>query len=209
MYYTIKNRTDDETGGVFPQAGCLNQDLAHSIQFDEFSNFDTEILFKLEPKAKLTDVLSQAAISAYGFLINDKVKKILQGFHLMEHRYYKCLVKDQKGIVHKYYWLHLSDNKLLNKIDYAGSKFYTTEFGFRHEDVILKSYDDYKIKKAELGTMYGFKSDLIKLNIEFDYSTDMFNIPIFGKSTYLSKSLADILNDNITGINISTSNIIS
>lgn len=210
MYYSIENSTGKDVGHVFPQASCLNQDLAHSIQFDQFSNFDCEILFKLEPKANLTDVLSQAAISAYGFLISKKTRRIFETFNLMQHRYYKCLVKDQKGLVHDYYWLHLLNNDLFNKIDYAASRFYTTEFGFRNEDVILESYEDYKIRKAELGTMYGFKADSIQLTSEFDYRIDMFNIPIFGKSTYISKVLADTLtNNNITGISINTSNIIN
>jgi len=148
MYYSIKNSTGKDVGNIFPQVSCLNQDLAHSIQFDEFSNFDREILFKLEPKAKLTDVLSQAAISAYGFLVNNKVKQILEGFNLMEHRYYKCLVKDQNGVVHEYYWLHLSDPSLVLTIDYPKSKFFTLEYGFRDADINLTSYDEYKIKKV-------------------------------------------------------------
>ena len=201
MYYTIENRTDDEVGHVFPQVTCSSLDLAHSISFDKRSNLDREILFQLAPKAKLTDVLSQAAISAHGLLINKKVKYLLSGFKLVQHQFYKCEVRDLKGTSFEYYWLHLADYSLLNKINYRSSKFYTLEFGFRENDIMLNSYHDYLLKKEQLGKMQGIGADFVQLNKEFDSSLDLFNIPIFGKGIYAKTSLAEgFLNNRITGI---------
>jgi|SRR6218665_54158 len=190
MYFTINGRTDKEVGNVFPQVECVSQNLTRSINADEFVNLDSELLFQLESKAKLTDVLSQAAIPAYGLLINKKAKDLLERFNLMRHRYYKCLVKDLKGVMHDYYWLHVSDYSILNKINYAESKFYTIEYGFREGEISLTSYDDYKIQKERLGKMWGIGGDLIKLTSEFDYNLDLFNVPIFGKHLFASKRLA-------------------
>jgi len=190
MYYTLEYRTDKEAGNVFPQASCINQDLAHRIPFDKLISLDEEILFQIEPKAILTDVLSQAAISADGLLLNKKVKDLLADFNIMQHRYYKCNIKDLKGFVHEYYWLHISDYSMLDKIDYKKSSFYSLKYGFREANISLDSYTDYKIQKDHLGKMWGIGSDFIKLNNEFDYSLDLFNVPIFGKKIYASKNLA-------------------
>lgn len=209
MYYTIENRTDKEVGNVYPQAGCLSQNLTRSIKFDEFVNFDSELLFQLEPKAKLTDVLSQASIPVYGLLINKKVKDLLQGFNLMRHRYYKCLVKDHKGITHDYYWLHVADNTVLDKIEYGESKFYTIEYGYREGEIALKSYDDYKIQKERLGKMWSIGGDFIKFKQEFDFSLDLFCIPIFGKHLFISEKLANSFQSaGITGVLLTESSTI-
>jgi hypothetical protein len=181
MFFSIVNSTDDSVGFVFPQVGCLNQELAHSITHDEFNNFDRELLFQLEPKAKLTDVLSDASISAYGLLVNEKVRNILAEFTLMRHSYYKCIVRDSHGKTHNYSWLHLADNSLLNKIDYRNSKFYTLEYGFREHDIELSSYEDYKIQRKKLGSMWGIGSDCLKLNREFDF-IDLFRVPLLGNN---------------------------
>ncbi|MBT2563801.1 hypothetical protein J7E50_21420 [Pedobacter sp. ISL-68] len=202
MYYSIENSTGKDVGNVFPQASCLNQDLAHSIQFDEFSNFDSEILFKLEPKAKLTDVLSQAAISAYGFLVNNKVRQILEGFNLMEHRYYKCLVKDQKGVVHDYYWLHLVDDNT-KKIDYSNSIFYWTKSTFRKGILELNSYEDYLKQKKDNGLLWGVSSEKLKLNTRFDTTLDLVSNLPFDSNTYISAGIRETINKlDITGIEI-------
>src|SRR5688572_9942371 len=101
MYYRIENRTDKEVGNVFPQVSCVSINLAHQIQIDEFSYFDSELLFELQPKAKITDILSQAAISAPGLLVNPKVRDLFSQFNLSQHRYYKCFVKDLKEKLHE------------------------------------------------------------------------------------------------------------
>lgn len=202
MYYSIDNSTGKDVGNVFPQVSCLNQDLAHSIQFDEFSNFDSEILFKLEPKAKLTDILSQAAISAYGLLINDKVRQILEGFNIMKHRHYKCLVKDQSGVVHYYYWIHLVEDNT-KKIDYSNSIFNWTKSTFKKGEIKLNSYHDYLEKKKENGILWGVSSEKIKFNELFDTSIDIISCLPFDRNIYISQALKEQINkQNITGIEV-------
>jgi len=199
MYYSIENSTGKDVGNVFPQVSCLNQDLAHSIQFNEFSNFDSEIQFKLEPKAKLTDILSQAAISAPGFLINDKARQVIEGFNLMEHRYYKCLVKDQMGLVHDYYWLHLVKNlNEVNWLDYENSTFYVKEFGFRENDIPIKSYQDYNQKSMEVGDMAVIIIETIKVKENTKINADLFTIPLLTTSIFISERLKRTLEESET-----------
>jgi hypothetical protein len=199
MYYKLENRTDKEVGNVFPQVSCFNQKLAHSIKFDEFSNFDTEILFELSPKAKLTDVLSQATISSHGLLINQKVKDLFVGFTIMEHRYYKCIVKDQKGITHNYYWLHIVKD-LTDAINYNLSTFYYTQSGFKKGAINLKSYTHYLDQKKENGILWGVKIDKISLNKSIDIFDLISCIP-FEMGIYISPLLNVHLQENkISGI---------
>lgn len=211
MWFSVENKTDKEVGSVFPQVSCLNQNLSRSIKFDDFVNLDSELLFQLEPKAKLTDVLSQANISAHGLLINKKVKDLLEKFKLMEHRYYKCLVKDNTGITHDYYWLHISDYSVLDKIDYANSKFNLRESGFREKNITLDSFKDYKDKLDFLGILYTVSADELVLSQEFDSSIDLFNIPIFIKKKIIisEKLKTELISQKITGILLDESSILT
>lgn len=203
MYYTLDNRTDKEVGNVFPQVDCINQELAHAIKFDAFlPNLDTEILFKLEPKAKLTDVLSQGAIAAHGLLVNRKVIDIFASFNLMKHKYYKCLVKDKKDNTHEYFFLHLADN-FTEKIDYEKSIFYSTRSTFRQEEIKISSYEDY-LKKQNLNNfLWGVEIDKISFDKSNNISHDLFSSIPFDMGIYITLKLKLALEEyNISGITI-------
>ena len=200
--YTINIRTDNEVGGVFPQVSCETLDFAHQIKAHIFINLDSPILFTLEPEAKITDILSQASISSYGLMINDKVKNCLSNYKIIHNHTYACTVIDGKHKL-QYYWFQIYDSKILNTINYKESKFYLTEFGFRESNVTLTSFEDFEQHKIRLGKMWGFGADFIKFTNAFDYSLDMFYIPYFGKSIYISDKLAATLIDNkITGMEL-------
>ncbi|RDC55868.1 hypothetical protein DU508_16545 [Pedobacter chinensis] len=202
MYYSIKTRTDKEVGGVFPQVSCLNQQLAHSIQSNSFINADSDLLYKLEPKAKLTNVLSQAEISALGFLIDEKTKGIVKGFDIVPHNYNQATVKDNNGREYHYSWLHLG-TKLedLQWLDYQNSSFYVKEYGFRKEDISIKSYQDYEQKSIEVGDMAVILIEKIKIKPQYRINADMFTLPLLTRNIFISQSLKIALDENsITGI---------
>jgi len=206
MYFKSELNTDPAVSGpTYPQAECLTLGDAHSIKFNEFANPDNlELEYKLASKSKLTDILSQAAISANGLLVNQKVKDILARFNLMQHRYYPVTVYIKKSTA-QYYWLHLVDNSLITFVDFPNSQFYTTKFGYKEEDIILDSYQDYLTKLDGLGFMGGIGSDSIKLNDNFDTNTDLFIISEFDSRPYFSKKLWNFIqSENITGASIDT-----
>jgi hypothetical protein len=206
MYYSIQNLTDKTVGNVFPQAKSINQNIAHAIKFNSFLNLDAELLFQIDTKANLTDILSQAAINTYGLLINEKVKNILSSLKLMEHRYYKTLVRDNKGMPQTYYWLHIYDFSILEKIDYEKSKFYLCDSGFWERDIDLLSYDDYVEKKKSLSITYTFHAERIEFKEGYKESFDLFVIPIFTNQIIITEKLKEIfLKEKITGILIEKS----
>jgi hypothetical protein len=209
MYYTIKKSTGKEIGSVFPQVTCLTQELAHSIKFTEFVNFDTELLFALQPGAILTDVLSQAAISANGLLISQRLKVLLDKFQLMPHKFYRTAIVTMEG-QKIYYWLHFVDNSYKDKIDYDRSVFYWTKSTFKKDIIKLASYDEYLELKKQNGILWGVKAEKIELNQFFDKHLDMFSCLPFDLGIYISAKLYDVLlQEKITGINIKESELLN
>jgi hypothetical protein len=143
-------------------------------------------------------VLSQAAISAHGLLVNAKVKNLLSGFTIMNHKYYKCLVKDLKGNTHDYYWLHLVDN-FTDRINYLKSVFYWTKSTFRKDVIKLTSYQDYLELKKQNGILWGIDIDQISFDEKFNEKLDLFSCIPFDIRIYTSKKLKGALMD-ISGI---------
>lgn len=201
MYYTLDNRTDKEVGLIFPQVSCLSQMDAHRLEYNEFPSFTPKLVFALDRKTKLTDVLSQAAISAHGLLISEQFKKLLEGFNLMQHKFYAATVQTKKGDM--LYWMHFADNDLINCIDYKASKFFRTEYGYREEDIELVSFADYKTKKKKYAKTGTIQSDFIQLNDNFSRNLDCFILPLFDSHLYISEKVTQAIEvENITGIEI-------
>jgi hypothetical protein len=203
MYYSIENQTNTkEVGPDYPQANCLTQPYAHEIKFNSFPNFEPKLIYELSKRAKLTDVLSQAAISAHGLLVGERFKIILQGFNLMKHKFYPVTIQTKKGI-EQYYWLHLVDSSFINVINYNASKFYWTKSTFRKDVIKLTSFDEYQKLKKENGILWGVSIDEIKLNESFDSNLDLFSSIPFDMGIYVSDRLKKkIEEEKITGIQI-------
>lgn len=201
MYYSIKNSIGKETGNVFPQVHCLTQLHAHQLHSDEFPNFEPSLVFELEKKAKLTDVLSQAAISAQGLLISKKLKTLLEEHNLMRHKFYPSLVKTRDGDV-VYYWLHLCQS-YAEFIDYKQSVFCWTKFELQQGEIDVSSIEDYNKKKKEHDINWGVDVESIKLTDKFSPNIDVFSFMPFDFTLYISDRLRNQLLDlRITGLKI-------
>jgi hypothetical protein len=139
-YYILSNATEEKIiGKKYPQCKGMPSGLGLTSKWfeqpnsmtkltnDEFPNFEPELIFELEEKAILTDVVSPSNISAKGMLVNEKVKNILSNFTLMEHKYYPATLihKEQKL---NYYWLHFVKKDLIG-LDLDKSIFYKSMFG--------------------------------------------------------------------------------
>lgn len=188
-----------------------NPNSMTNLDNDDFPNFKPNLLFELEDKAILTDVISPSNISAKGFLISSKLKKILDNFNLMEHRYYGATVIS-KGIEKEYFWLHFKDcdEKYLGEINFVSSSFYVANLAFvRIDDIIIKSYKDFWEKKMNLsmkhilGSKIELSENLKKKNL------DLFYFPYVLDYYLVSKKLYKAINDNeITGFEIKEQNVV-
>jgi hypothetical protein len=203
QYYILDTPAQSkETGNVYPQVAFNNVKEAFKFRHNCYPENEPVLSATLEKGAKLTDVLSQASIAGHGLLINEKVRNILADFKIMNHRFYSCPVKDLNGEIHQYFWLALVQPNIINWIDFSKSSFYTTEAGFREDDIILTSYEDYLYKKEHLPSInWWIKADNIKLNKIID--CDFFVFPQLLHRIILSDKLKQtFINNSIKGIEI-------
>lgn len=201
MYYYIDHRTDKEVGSVYPQIRFNNLKEAFKFRHNLYPEQAPSLSATLEKGAKLTDILSQGSITGHGLLINDKVKNILGSFKVMEHKFYDCPVKDHNGNIHQYYWMALVQPNLIELINFNKSKFYTTEAGFREDNISLESFEDYTKKKSKLPNhAWSIKAEIITLtsqNLDFSVLPNLF-IKIL-----VSEGIKDIfLKEKISGIEL-------
>lgn len=224
-YYFILNSTDEKIiGREFPQCKGMPSGMGLNHKWfeqpnsmtkltnDVFPDFEPELIFELEEKAILTDIVSPSNISAKGFLINQKVKNILSHFNLMEHRYYPAtlIVRGEKF---NYYWLHFKENdeEYLSGINYNESSFVITNLALaKIDDIQIDSRDDFWIKKKKL-PMKHIRAEKIKLIDEIKRKhLDLFYIPYLHSHFFCSHRLIDVLKAyNIRGIEIKVQSIFS
>jgi hypothetical protein len=201
-YYIIKPAVDtQETGNVFPSAESYNDydfnspNSAHKLTFREFANFEPDIRFKLARGAKLTDMLSQAAISADGFLINEKLKKTFEQFDIVPHKYYPAKIEDRQGRFYDYFWMHLVGESMAI-VNWQKSKF----FFMHYEEKKLLAFDNleaYLKKKKELGMFVPIQIDHLEI---MDTKYDIFVHPFQALSIISDTVKKALVNNNISGI---------
>ena len=98
-YYSLSYSTDEkEVGKVWPQCKAIPEGYDHKwldlpnsmtkLTNDAFPNENPDLVFELDKKAKLTDIISPSNIYAVGLLVNEKAKLILEGFNLITHIFF-------------------------------------------------------------------------------------------------------------------------
>ncbi len=202
-YFRMTYSTGKEIGRDFPQLHRLTQIYAHQLSAWEFPSFIPRLEFELYKTAKLTDVLSNAAISGFGLLMNDKMKDILSKFNLVKHKFYDAKIiipKTREEIAFNYF--HPCDPDLSRLLDYDKSVFYETKWTSRVDNIRINSYDHYtELKSLDRKAMFGVKLDEIYVNSMFDRTLDLFFFLPFANSTYVTKRLKDELEkNNIKGL---------
>ncbi len=200
-YYTIDVEIDRKImGNCFPQIDTIApSDVADSINAWEFPPDNTSFVVKMDKKSKQTDFLNNLQISgATGFFVSQAVKDIFDQFNLMKHKYYPTTIK---GWDTPYYWLHLSEPKLTQLIDYSESIFYRTRFNSKKEQINLSDFSEYETLKKENGFSFGVS--LVKTVSKNNHikKLDMFEfLPFSDSGIYISEKLKSALEKNkITG----------
>lgn len=209
QYYKISPAAGTkETGQAFPQLDDINPeydfyapDSVYKINAFKIPDFIPNLdYFILNPKAKLTDVLSQAAISAYGLMVSKKFKNLLSEFNIQEHRFYKAKIKTKNDFI-TYYWMHLGETNILNEIDYSKSSFYIKK-GLKRIPLTISSYKDYQEKRKNADTLSVIKTEQLYLQKQ---EHDLFIVPFLDGNIYISNELYNKIISQISGISIDTS----
>ena len=198
-YYILQK----ETYGVYPQVDCLSIFQAQQISsWKMFPGVKPKLSFRLKNKAKFTDVLSSTAGPATDFLINSKVKDILDGSHIMQHQFFEASVR-KNNQEYEYHWLHLSQPNLIDALSFEESEFRQTEWELINKGPIkIRSYDHYmELKAHDKEGAFGVSLDKIVMTEKFDRSLDMFFLLPFDFNVYVSETLNETLESSgIKGI---------
>ncbi len=215
MYYRLRNAvTRKQVGTMFQTNGFIEGYNIHGpnsrvrLEPDEFPNFVPDLRFGLIEKAKLTDVVHASNMSAKGFLINEKVKKIFDQCLLPEHRYYDASLLDREGNNLPYYWLYLKSNDY-QMVDFEKSVFRKTprvvkNFLIKNDPIYsVKNFDEYE--KVHYGST--IEDDYVILDILKIRNTMNYDMLHFYKLSttdiYISEKLATLLKkEKVTGIDI-------
>ncbi len=205
-YYILKPAVDTpETGNAYPAADSYDDydfnapNSVHKLNFREFPDFEPDIRFKLAKGAKLTDMLSQAAISAHGFLINEKLKTTFEQFKIVPHKYFPATIEDHQGNFHQYFWMHLVWEEAKDFIKWEESNFYKRRLSKNLGDVTIKKEEDIlnEREKCDVATLIDFTTISFK-----NHDFDIFLINYFTE-TYLSiKAMEALSKEKLTGIEV-------
>lgn len=156
-YYILKPAVGTkETGQAYPAVENAEDynfkapNSVHKIKFNQFPDFTPDLRFKMAKGAKLCDMLGQGSINANGFLISERLRKILENVNATPYKFYPASI-EVKGKFHKYYWMQLVWNEGLSLVDFKRTNFKITEFGTVLGVIAISSYEDLCEKQKELG----------------------------------------------------------
>lgn len=211
-YYILSNSTDEKIVGDIPQVRMgpeYNFDKSNSIRDISryhFPEFEPDLsFFVTTPKAKLTDVITVSGlISAKGFLINEKVKNILDNHKLVSRKYYVAKVYHKNQSLPYYWWHVVSD--LTHCIDYNQTTFMIKRlFKVEVDNFTIVSSEDLKKKKYEIGTLKNMVPNKLVLNNAFDKTLDLFIIGGFNDEIFISEKLKlELEQQKVSGIQVIT-----
>jgi hypothetical protein len=202
--YLLRDAVDTpETGKSYPAVQSYDSydfkayNSMHTLKAWKFPEHTPDIRFKLKPGAKLTDLLTQAAISSStGLLLSKKFKELIEKFVMAEHKFYPALI-EAYGSFHEYYWLHLVWPEGVSYVDYSATKFNVVRFSKIIEPIEIRSYDDLKEKGIALGrSLMIYAKEIVMRLPEFD----VFPKPINGGVIIAEKVKRQIELSNLTGV---------
>ncbi len=205
-FYTLKPAVDTkETGNIFPAVESYedydfnSSNSVHNLDSDSFPDFTPDIRLKLAKGAKLCDVMGQGTISACGLLISQNVKDVFEKFNLIPHRYFDATIED-KGVIHKYYWVHFVWKDAINHLNFENSKFQINEFGDNLGEIKIRNYKELLEKQTEYGfmkTIYNYETEMFTVN------SNLFIHPL-NKTIYVSEKIYNsFLHKSLKGIDLS------
>ncbi len=112
--WTLNNATDG-IGRTYPQHQEMGRgydydapDSVHKLPYDSLPDFEPNFnTIMIHGHAKLTDLLSSAAIRNTGFLVSRRLRELMEQFMLPSHRFYPVPMTHRKKPVAGYFWLQL------------------------------------------------------------------------------------------------------
>ena len=160
----------------------------------------------LYKSAKITDFISGDSLSANGWILSGKIKKLLADFNIGKHRFYPIIVEQKDKKYTDYFYLQFS-NDATKYVDYKKSTFYKNkniiDLPDTREDIEINSHREIDEKTKDLREIdkwCSIKPKTIVLTDKFP-AFDLFE---FHHLNTISKFISDRLktkleSENITG----------
>lgn len=167
------------------------------IKADEFPDFEPNYGLDLQTGANATDVLDKSTLP-YGFVVSERLKKLLMNFMLPPHRFYKI---DVYGTNKRYYWFHYITS-IWDYIDFENTEIEVIhKFKFIVEEIKkFTSFEDIMNFKKSLPRQNTIRFGSIKLRDNFP-NYDLFEMTGPKYYTLISNKLKQSLDkEKITGI---------
>lgn len=153
----------------------------------------------MEKKAKHTDYIG---FLYRGFIVNTRLREILESFHLPKnHKFLETTFVQKDKIVDGYWWFVYDMETGERTVDFAKSaydlRYHRRNFG---EDftVNIQTYEDYMNVFYETGSAVGVSK--LVFNQNFDQELDIFGMQFLGSKDYVSERLLKKMEEaKITG----------
>jgi hypothetical protein len=215
QYYNLKNSIDlKEIGGDFPQVQRTYDgydkkapDSYLKVKSSAFPDFAPNLYyFTMNPKGKLTDMISTSMLTGSGSLVSERFKNLLEdGFTLAPHRFYPASLKYKGEFRNDYYWMHVvSDNT--EYIDFEHTKCYIRAAGSLEKHPIeIMSASDLRTKMLPLLMESKFieSAEVFLQGKFYNQKLDCFQIGSIATGTFISKELKGrIIQEKITGVDM-------
>jgi hypothetical protein len=179
--FSLKNISPSKIPDFAPELGCV----------------------ELVNGAKLTDFISSVMIN-YGFVINDKVKSILEKFKLpKKHIFFPLPISYNASIYGNYYWfLYVSDQTSF--IDYSKTEFFVSNLiDEKIKDVRINSRNELLNMLDVIDMGMKVRASKICFDDSFNNTHDLFEISKIDTNTYISEQLANVfIQEEIQGITL-------
>ena len=191
--------------GIFPKQIANDLDSVYQIS-KEKKLPDEQIRMNyllLKEKAILTDFLSSNILpSLYGFLVSERVTKILKRYNLPDHKILSSKVKHTSEELSNYNWIHILP--LSNDyVNYEASVFrLVNEINFEKQSLEITSKKDYIECFKETNRPWAIIMDCPVFHKDFlERKIDVFRIPVAGTHWFFSERLINEMKSNdITGM---------
>ncbi|QWX85569.1 hypothetical protein H0I23_07995 [Cellulophaga sp. HaHaR_3_176] len=169
------------------------------VKADIFPDFEPKYGLDLQMGANATDALDKSTLP-YGFVVSEKLKKLLMNFMLPPHRFYKI---DVYGTDRTYYWFHYITN-IWNYIDFENTEIEVIhKFKFEVEEIkTFSSFEEIMTFKKSLPRQNTIRFGSIKLRNNFP-NYDLFEMTGPKYYTLISNKLKQRFEEEkITGIGL-------
>ena len=211
IYYRLTNTVEPKIVGITDGAGQSHIEVGDFLERNQWYKsifYETELAGKdwwktwaeitkyaqplkevfMEDKAKHTDYIG---FLYRGFVVNDKLREILENSHLPpNHRFLETTFIQKGKIVGGYWWFVYDMETGDQTVDFAKSeydlRYHKHNFG-ENFTVNIQTYQDYMNVFYETGSAVGVSK--LVFNQNFDQQLDLFGMQFLGSKNYISDRL--------------------